>query len=153
MKKVIFDFSLSLSYVQSERLSKDVSQISAAGLRGLCTGRIFIFFEPQREYIILETGVLDYLLQLRGVLREIDSGNYKTFAVSSDYFSNNLQFTYSPQSRILEIYEANGREFKIKTRYEEFKQKFLEFFPKAMSELVLLYPELCKSQAFLEACK
>ncbi len=126
----------------------NVATLDVRGLRRLARGKIFIVFNGLRDFIVIESEILDYLIQLKDVVGQIDAGNYETFAVSGDYFSNNLRFSYSPQSRKLEIYEANGGNFKIVTAYKEFRASLLEFYKQALSDLRMLYPELAENDEF-----
>jgi len=82
------------------------------------------------------------------VVDQIDSGNHETGTVSGDYFSNNLRFTYSVQSKRLEIYEGNGGNFKIVTSYKEFRAALLDFYHQSLGDLKILYPELERSDVF-----
>jgi hypothetical protein len=151
MKKIIFDFSLSPTLVQKEREGQEISQLTLDELRRIALGKIFIFFETKREYILLETELIDYLLQIRGVIDHIDSGIHQSFTVSRDCFSNGLTFTYLPQQQLLEISEVNAALFKIKTSYKEFKKEFSKFFNSTMSELVVYYPELHNNSTYINA--
>lgn len=126
----------------------NITTLEARGLRRLAEGKIYIIFEESREFIVIESEVLDYLLQLRGVVDLIDSGNHQTVAVSGDYYSNNLRFTYSPQSKNLEIYEVNGGDFKIVTPYKVFRASLLEFYQRALGDLTIMYPELVENDEF-----
>ena len=48
---------------------------------------------------MIDSQVLDYANQLVGVVSEFERGNRETFAVSPDFFSNNLSFKYDPQAK------------------------------------------------------
>ncbi len=148
MKKITFDLLIRPETTVRDHQRLDIKSLDERGLRRLGTGKLFIVFEPQRDYIVIESELLDYLLQLRGVIQQIDAGNHETFAVSGDYFSNHLRFTYRPQDKGLEIYEANGGDFKINISYKDFRLAFTKFYPEAISDFTLLYPELKKNEAF-----
>lgn len=151
MKKVIFDYSIQLNIVKIENQTHDISELSLSGLKNLGKGKMFIFFEPQREYILLETGIIDYLIQLNGVIKEIDSGNFSPFSVSSDWYSNSLDYFYDEKLETLRINEVNGGEFIISTKYNKFKESFIKFYKKTIGELLLLYPELKENKAFIKS--
>jgi hypothetical protein len=153
MEKVIFDYCLKLSVSQKERSSLDVSNLDNDELKGIANGKIFVFFEPKREYMVLETGIIDYLLQFKIVINEIDSGNYSPFSVSCDYYSNSLKYLYDNKTGKLKIIEVNGADFKITTNYEKFKSSFLKFYKNTMEELLLYYPELRDNKFFCSYLK
>jgi hypothetical protein len=148
MEKIIFDFCLKLNVSQDERSSYDIAKLDIDELKGIGNGKIFVFFEPQREYMVLKTGLIDYLLQFKSVIDEIDSGNYNTFSVSCDYYSNNLEYFYDYKTGKLKIAEVNGAHFKITTEYDNFKSSFLKFYAKTMQELTFYYPELKDNKVF-----
>ncbi len=91
MKKVTFEYNIPINNIIQDKANFDVRNLDYDGLKGIMNGCIFIFFEPQRNYIILQTGIFDYLKQLLAVIEEIDGGNYSTFAVSCDWYSNSLE--------------------------------------------------------------
>src|SRR5688500_15392830 len=94
MEKVIFEYCIKLNVSKAERSNFDIPKLDIDELKGIANGKMFVFFEPKRDYMILETGIIDYLLQFKSVIDEIDSGNYNTFSVSCDYYSNSLKYLY-----------------------------------------------------------
>lgn len=149
MEKVIFDFSLRKSQIKKELDSYDYSKFNEDELKGIAMGKMYIFFETQREYIILETGMIDYLIQIRDVIQEIKNGNYFTFSVSCDYYSNSLGYEYDDIRGVLTIVETNNRLFKISTNFLAFKKGFEKFPKMVITELELEYPELLLNEAFI----
>jgi hypothetical protein len=145
MTRVRFDFAIRPGVVQSDRERLNIAELDERGLRGFARGRIFVAVDKPRELIVIETEVLDYLDQLKGVVDQLDSGNHETFAVSGDYFSNNLRFTLDPTPGDLEIYDANGGDFRIVLPYKSFRSSFLAFYKKALADFCILYPELAKN--------
>jgi hypothetical protein len=148
MGKVIFDYCLKLNVFQDERSNYDIAKLDIDELKSIANGKIFVFFEPQREYMVLKTGFIDYLLQFKSVINEIDTGNYNAFSVSCDYYSNSLDYFYDYKTGKLNIVEVNGGDFEIVTKYEQFKNAFLKFYSKTMQELTLYYPELKDNKVF-----
>ena len=148
MGKLIFNFTIPPSVVQSDREHLNIGSLDDKGLRRFGKGEISIAFPNRRELIVIQSEVLDYLMQLIDVIEEVDAGNHQTFAVSPDFYSNNLQFTYNPASKNLEIYEVNEGEFRFRTKYEEFKMALLGFFKDALSDLLGIYPELNDNKCF-----
>ena len=148
MKKVIYDYSLRLDQIENDKYL-ELSTITLDEIKRIAKGRMFIFFEPKREYIILDTGIIDYLLQIKGVIEEIDNGNIKPFSVSCDWYSNSLEYTYDINFDVLKIREVNGNLFEIETKYKLFKKSFEKFYKKTMIELSKLYPELSKNKNFV----
>lgn len=149
MEKIIFEYCLKLNVSQEERKRFDLPRLDNNELKAIANGKMFVFFEPQREYMVLETGIIDYLLQFKSVIDEIDSGNYNTFSVSCDYYSNSLEYSFDSKTGKLKIVEVNGGDFEITTKYEKFKSSFLKFYKNTIKELFLYYPELQDNEIFL----
>ena len=147
-KKAHFRYSLQREKIDFERSQYQISQLDIDELKGICNGSIYIFFEPHREYIILDTGIIDYLIQLRNVIEEIDSGNHETFSVSCDYYSNSLDFIYYEKEDRLKISDANDQEFEIEIKYSSFEERFSKFLFVTINDLILNYPELKNNRAF-----
>jgi hypothetical protein len=96
MEKVILDYKLDFSQIQFENLS-DICNKDINELKGSFNGKIYIFFQSDnfgRNYIILETGIIDYLIQFKNVIAEIEIGNYTPFSVSCDFYNNNFHYKY-----------------------------------------------------------
>jgi hypothetical protein len=125
-----------------------IATLDKKGLRKLAKGKIILTIEKPRDFVVIESELIDYLAQLKGVTDQIAAGNYETFTVSGDYFSNNLRFTYEPSSKNLEIYEMNGGTFKIAFSYREFKSTLLTFYKQALCDLQAWYPELSSNEEF-----
>jgi hypothetical protein len=148
MLNMTCDFCVKMSVVRTDNDIIDVNNLDERSVRKLAKGRIFLTFEEPRHFILIESEVLDYLLQLKGVIDQFDSGNYRTFTVSPDYYSNHLEFTYIVEDRQIEIYEANGGDFRFAVSYGEFRKSYLDFFHTAIYEFLTLYPALSNSNFF-----
>ncbi|MEL6895598.1 MAG: hypothetical protein AAFP90_05790 [Planctomycetota bacterium] len=148
MNPVEFDFCVRPIVVETDRKHQDVGALDKKGLRQIARGKIFVVFPKLREYVVIDSEVYDYLDQLRGVIEQIDGGNHETFAVSGDYFSNNLRFTFQPTTKKLEVYDVNGGDFSIKVAYKDFRSAFLSFYKRALGDLRAMYPELSENQEF-----
>lgn len=148
MKNVIFEYNIPINNVVNDKSNFDIAALNYDELKGICNGSIFIFFEPQHQYIILRTGIFDYLKQILGVIKEIDSGNYNPFSVSCDWYSNSLEFSYQKDVDALTIRDVNNNSFNITTKYSLFKKSFKKFYDKTMTELILYYPELVNNPVF-----
>ena len=148
MKKVIFEYCLNVKAAETDRLQFNILDLDETALKKISNGTIYIFFEPQRSYIILKTGIIDYLIQFKTVINEIDSGNLTPFSVSRDYYSNSLNYQYDPTTDDLFIIETNSREFVIQSKYKLFKKSFLYFYKQTMNDLLIYYPELISNPTF-----
>lgn len=143
MKNIIyFDFSIKTKVVEDESTNNNVEKLSLDELKGIMNGNLFIIFEPQREYIILRTGIFDYLKQIQGVIEEIEQGNLTPFSVSCDWYSNNLSYKYEKSNDQLRIIDVNEQRFEIVTSYKLFKKAFDKFYKQAIEDILLLYPAL-----------
>lgn len=145
---ITLDYSLKPSTVRRDRSAFDVRALDAAGLRKLGHGRVFVFDDEQRVYFVVESPVLDYAEQLAGVVSQFDRGSRETFAVSPDFFSNNLRFTLDTQCREVEVYEANGGRFRLHFRYKQFKEVVSKFYGEVLEGFRSHYPELEDNVAF-----
>lgn len=148
MTTIEFDFCVRPIVVETDRKKYDLATLSKKELRRIAKGKIFVVFANLREYVVIDSEVYDYLDQIRGVIDQIDGGNYETFAVSGDYFSNNIRFKYEPSTKGLEIYDANGGSFSIKVAYKDFRSSFLSFYKRALGDLKAMYPELSDNEEF-----
>ena len=147
MQEVIFDFSLSLSALEEDKKLK-LKELDLWGLKALAEGKIFIFFEPQRTYLILdEIGIIDYLIQFRSVISSVDSGIHETFSVSSDYYNGSLTYSLKTGG---DFFIRDDWGVKIKTNYYAFKKALKKFDKDTMQELLLLYPGLADNKNFQE---
>ncbi|KQS46603.1 hypothetical protein ASG38_12505 [Flavobacterium sp. Leaf359] len=147
---VFFDYKVDLiNNTQHSLKTLDIDE-----LKSEFKGRIYIIFKydkpKKRNFIVLETGIIDYLLQFNIVIKEIEMGNYTPFSVSCDYYSNSLSYHYFKENDNLEIYEGNDGIFTITCKYKKFKSNYEEFRKKTIYELVTVYPELKENIAFLE---
>ncbi|MGL5234366.1 MAG: hypothetical protein ACRC8Z_06400 [Empedobacter falsenii] len=151
---IYFDYKLSLSEIENCRKT-NFNNLSFIELYStLFEGNIYLFFnynqsEEERKFIILKTGILDYLLQFDGVIDEIDNGNYNTFSVSSDYYSNSLQYIYSNQNDELKIHEVNDNLFTVNCKYSQFKSEYIKFRKNTLEELIFYFPELMNNIDFI----
>ena len=153
MKCISFAFLINPNIVENDLKQVDIRSLDEKGLRQIGNGKIFIEFPEKRESIVIESEVLDYILQLKDVILDVDSGNFKTFTISRDFYSNNLQFTYDSENKKIEIYEGNNGEFRIITNYSDFRLNFLSFFKRALLDLELIYPDISLNQHFRDLKK
>lgn len=137
-----FDLSVLPTIVQTDRDRFSLKTLEERDLRRIAKGRICVTVDQPRTVITIDSEVLDYVVQLKGVIDEIDAGNHETFTVSGDYYSNNIRFSYDPVSSRIEVYDVNGGEFRIVLPYREFRTSLLSFYKRALSDLERLYPEL-----------
>lgn len=150
MDKVFFDYSIDLQKViQLEDAILDIYK-----LKNIFNGRIFIFFDSEnkkkRNFILLETGILDYILQFDNLISYIDKGNNESFTVSSDYYSNSLNYIRSNENDNLEIYEVNNALYNIICKYKDFKKGYEKFRKRTLNELIVLFPILEQNAVFKE---
>lgn len=148
MKKIIFDYSIKANVVNNEIASFDIEKLTYDELKGIMNGCLFIFFEPQREYIILRTGIFDYLRQIQAVIEEIEDGNSKPFSISCDWYSNHLKYEYEKSNDQLKIIEANGQTFEITTSFKLFKNTFKKFYQETIKDIYIMYPDLKNNSYF-----
>ena len=142
------DYSLKPSTIQRDRSTFNMHTLDEVGLRKIGRGRLFVVDDKQRVYFIVDSQVLDYANQLVGVVSEFERGNRETFAVSPDFFSNNLRFTLDPQSRDMEVYEENGGSFRLNFKYKAFKEAIRIFYQGMLKDFLHYYPELSDNIAF-----
>jgi|GEM_PF-2895016 len=144
---VYFDYKIDLFEIKKEN-QIDFSALSFQELyANLFDGRIYIFFnckekEIRKDFILLKTGIIDYILQFDGIIEEIDGGNNETFTVSADYYSNSLKYFYSDISDELTISEVNDNLFSITCNFSEFKLAYKNFRKLVLEELIYYYPKL-----------
>lgn len=150
MAKVVFDYVIRLSEIESNKINLDIENLDIDGLKGIANGKIFIFFESKRQYIILETGIIDYLIQFKQVINEISNNNFETFSVSCDWYSNSLNYIYNKEKDVLKIKEVNSNLFDIEIEYFSFKKALSFFYKKTIDELLKIYPKLINNSIFDE---
>ena len=92
IKAIKLDFEIPSHVVKADRLNVDISNLDESLFMRIASGRITISVDAVKEPIVLETEVLGYVIQLKDVVKCIDSGQDTSFAVSRDYYSNNLYF-------------------------------------------------------------
>ncbi|EAY25940.1 hypothetical protein [Microscilla marina] len=153
MSDIIFNFFIAPGILDKDKKNLSISGLDILGLKSMAYGKMSIFFKDQGEKIVLEPGIIDYLIEFKNVIKEIDSGNNETFSVSSDYYSNSLEYLHDPKNDKFIIYEVNDGAFEITTEYKAFRKAFLKFYQKALEKLVLQYPELRDNKAFIELKK
>lgn len=147
---VIIDYSLKPSTVRKDRSDLDLRNLDEVGLRKIGKGRLFAFDDKQRVFFVVESPVLDYANQLAGVVFEFDRGSRETFAVSPDFFSNNLRFRLDQQLRDIEVYEVNGGCFRLSFRYKQFRDAVRDLYKSVLEDFCVYYPELRDNEAFQE---
>ena len=145
---IIIDYSIKPTTVRSDRQSFDVKNLDEKGLRKLGKGRLFVIDNKKRCFFAIDSQVLDYANQLVGVVSEFDRGNHETFAVSPDFYSNNLSFKYDPQAKQMEVYEVNGGSFRLQFPYKPFKEALKKFYDELLDDCQSYYPELEENHAF-----
>lgn len=148
MNKVQFSFNISSQVISLENESMPLSELNSEELKGFANGQLYIFFLPEREFIALQTGIYDYLTQIKNVIEEIDNGNSSPFSISCDWYSNNIEYLHCKDTNRLDIREKNDNEFQISTNYISFKKSFLKFYPQVIRDLLYFYPELRKNKFF-----
>jgi len=152
-KRITFEISIDPSSIERDRANNDIRRLEAHRLWKICRGKLSISFEPQNQRISIETELIDYLLQVKEVIKEIENGVSEIVAVSrGDHFSNNINFRYELKSDTLEIYEVNAGEFDIKCSFAGFQREFTEFFGRAMIQILVYYPELQENRDFRAIC-
>ncbi|SHK57492.1 hypothetical protein [Epilithonimonas mollis] len=153
MNKVFFDYKLDLIEIKKEN-QLDFTELDIHKLKNMLNGRIYVFFEydnpKKRNFMLLDTGIIDYLIQFNNVLTYIDKGNSETFTVSRDYYSNSLDYFYSKENDSLKISEVNSALYTIICNYKDFKKNYEKFRKKVLNELVVFYPQLKENNAFKE---
>lgn len=152
MNKIFFDYKIDL-FVIAQDNQIDYKEYELYQLKGICNGRIYIFFDydkKKRNFMLLETGILDYILQFDNLFSYLDAGNYETFTVSGDYYSNNLSYIYSKENDTLEIHDVNSDLYYITCKYKDFKKAYEKFRKKTLLELITFYPEFKNNKYFIE---
>lgn len=153
MEEIIFDYKLDLKVVDSERKAGNIKDYDTDWLKGICNGRIFIFFDStnckKRNFMLLETGIIDYLLQFDNMFSYKEEPGYIFSLVSCDYYSNSIYFKYTLPNN-LEIKEGNGGIYSINCKYKSFKKAYMNFRKKVIGELAIYYPELLENNSFKE---
>lgn len=153
MNKVLFDYKIDLLIITQENNNNfDIYDIDY--LKGFFNGRIYIFFDYdnhiKRNFIMLETGILDYILQFDMFFSYALNDKEKINLVSCDYYSNSLDFLYYKENNNLEISEVNSALYTISCNYNEFRKAYEKFRKKTLDELVVFYPQLKKNKYFIE---
>ncbi|QQV02243.1 MULTISPECIES: hypothetical protein [Chryseobacterium] len=152
MNTIIFDYKIDFTEINS--YNYDLDMLDIFQLKNVFKGHIFICFyvddKRKRNFILLDTGILDYINQFDKLITYIDKGNKETFTVSSDYYSNSMNYIYNLENDILEIYETNSAIFNINCKYEVFKKAYKKFRKNTINELLFLYPKLQQNSAFNE---
>lgn len=145
---ITIDYSIKPATVRSDRQTFDIKNLDEKGLRKLGKGRLFVIDNKKRCFLVVESQVLDYANQLVGVVSEFERGNLETFAVSPDFYSNNMRFKYDPHAKQMEVYEVNGGTFRLQFAYKPFKDALRKFYGELLVELQVYYPELEGNEAF-----
>lgn len=153
IKAMSLNLAIPIDVVKSDRQNIDIMDLNEEEFMRIASGKITISIDDDAWQIVLETEVLDYVIQLKEVVDRIDSGQDRSFAVSRDYYSNNLYFELSRKTNQLTIYEMNGGSFQFTLPYRQFRRSILDFHSRAMAILQKLYPELAKNKAFLNCLK
>lgn len=151
MENIFFDYKIDLVTIKEEN-KVDFKVFEIHDLKSFFNGKIYVFFQykSKRNFIILETGIIDYLLQFDDLILSIEKGIYKTFTISCDYYSNNFMYEYSNVNNNLIINEGNANLYTISCDYDDFKKAYLKFKKRTLRELSILYPALIDNKAFNE---
>ena len=145
---ITIDYSLKPAIVRRDRSSFRMRSIDDAALKHIAQGKIYVTDDKHRHYFIIESQIVDYASQLMGVVSEFDKGNLETFAVSPDFFSNNIRFTLDPKAREVEVYEVNGGSFCVKLGYKLFRNAVHGFYHELVADLPFYYPGIVGSAAY-----
>lgn len=153
MGKVFFDFKIDLRHVQDYNIDFKNSDIYE--LKAHFEGNIYILFNylDTRDFICLEAGIFDYILQFDAVVQSIENGAQEAFSVSRDFYSNSLHYTVGSLQDDLIIYEVNNAAFKIHCKFKDFKKGYISFRKKILSEISDLFPELSYNVEFIKIFK
>ena len=153
MEKIFFDYKIDLARIAEDNKT-NYKIFELYQLKGLCYGHIYIFFDynnrKKRNFMLLETGILDYILQFDMLFSYNLDDKDQINLVSGDYYSNSLDFTYIKATDNLEIYDVNNALYTINCKYKDFKKAYEKFRKKVLNELIIFYPELDENPAFLE---
>lgn len=152
--RVFFDYTIDLQKVYDQGSSIDFQKLDIFSLKTIFSGRIYILFDSEntkkRNFILLKTGIIDYILQFDNLISYINKGNNETFTVSSDYYSNSLNYFYSSENDNFEIHEVNDALYTITCKYMDFQKGYKKFRKKTLNELIILFPELKQNMIFNE---
>lgn len=150
-KNVFFDYQLSYQTIVVEKNIFDFSILDETELNRIARGKLVVFFEKKRNYIIIEDSILSYINQIKFALTDIESGHFNISTVSRyDWYSNNIQFTYNEESKKLRLYDINDQEFTIQIDYSKFRNAFNNFSKSFVEQIVDLYPGLQDNPTFLK---
>lgn len=149
MKQFRIDYALRYATVQRDREYFDVPKCELGSLKGLAMSTVYLLFDKPKDYHVLETGLLDFVYQWSGVIHELDAGAQETFAIGGDYFSNHFVFSRQGLGKNVSVTEPNGGAAIATLDYVVFRRTILRFAESAISELLLLYPELKENSIFL----
>ncbi|MDZ4850437.1 MAG: hypothetical protein SGI77_14220 [Pirellulaceae bacterium] len=145
---ITIDYSIKPTTIRADRKTFDLRSLDEKGLRRIGKGRLFVIDNKKRCFFTVDSQVLDYANQLVGVVSQFERGNHETFAVSPDYYSNNLSFKYDPQAKQMEVYEVNGGNFRLQFPYKPFKEVLKKFYAELLNDFLEYYPELEENHAF-----
>ncbi len=152
MNNIVFEYKINLNHIILSNTNLDTLDIFE--LKNFFNGHIYIFFniddKKKRNFIVLSTGILDYIKQFDNLIIYLDKGNKESFTVSSDFYSNSLNYIYTSEKDILEIQEVNSLLFNINCRYKDFKKVYKKFRKNTLDELILLFPKLEQNLTFKE---
>lgn len=136
--KIEFDFSLHYDEIESNKKQYNLALIEFDQLMHIAKGTVYGFFNLSKKYISISIALMDYLMQSRLIIKEIDAGNFGPF-----FIPNKTGLTYELKSTgLLMITDGNTNFFSMRTDYTLFKVEFENFYNKTMQELSLIYPEL-----------
>lgn len=148
MNSVLFGYKLENKIVEDIT----IKYCDIYDLKKKIRGSIYIYFDysniKTRKKIILETGILDYILQFDSLFSYLDKGNNEAFTVSYDFYSNSLDYFYNNDINELIISESNNGLFRISCNYTDFKQGYKKFRKKTLNELTILFPQLKQNITF-----
>jgi len=149
-KTIIFDASLDIGPSDVATYDAQLSDASLEELLTIFPGRMYIFFEPSREYVRISGDIGYYMQQIKMALDWIDAGGPEASLVSADYYSNSITFTFDTTHGILELYELNCGQFRIATKYSLFRKMFYAFAETLKKRMINYRPSLVGNQVFRE---
>lgn len=150
-KNAFFEYQLSYETIIVEKNIFDFANLDETQLNRIAKGKLLIFFEKKRNYIIIEDSILSYINRIKFALTDIEKGHFNVSTVSRyDWYSNNIQFKYDDESKKLLLYDLNDQEFTIHIDYSKFRNTFNNFSKSFVEQIVNLYPGLKGNDTFLK---
>lgn len=144
---VSFDFRFSFKTIERDKYL-NFECIDFLSLHHIAKGKLYIFFEPKRTYLVLKkVGLIDCLLQLRSIINAVEAGEDDNFPDSSDYSGGALKYSFKLGG---DFFIRNNQGIEVKTDFYAFKEALKKFYENSMQDLLLLYPGLAENKNFQE---